>query len=431
MMRRLLDIFRQKETRFERLVILFTGFWIFLIPFGKGEQVPATILAVLGLYQLIHTKGQCMATPAAKSFLLLISLYLTTIAVSVIDAVSLRPPLTVFLTGLGSGLAGVAIISAATDRRFFRQITLILVAIVGFWFLDAGIQAVFGRDLFGLAWEKGRLSGPFLKKTQMGYYSGPFSALLLIFALQKKWKPVLLWAVFIFTAVIVLLNNSRGGWVMYGVVAAVFGYRAFIAPTKHKWLTILMVTLLTGGIVLGLYHNVASFKKRVNQTLLIKNGSRQKINRALSERLAVWESAVGIIRDYPINGVGAHNYRLLCEQYWPEDLKERSDSALYPHQLILEYAVGTGAIGVLGLFISMGLCLRWWRRASVEQREMAAGYALALLALYFPLNTHKAVFSSELSVSLWVLIALYTASIRHTDPSESIDSPGRLTEKCG
>jgi O-antigen ligase len=191
-----------------------------------------------------------------------------------------------------------------------------------------------------------------------------------------------------------------------------------------------VVTLLAGCIGLGLYHNIASFKNRVDQTLLIRDSSRQEINNALSGRVAVFESAAGIIRDHPINGIGARNYRLLCEQYWPDDLKAPIKKALYPHQLILEYAVGTGSIGVSGLLVSMGLCLRWWRRASVQQREMAAGYALTLLALYFPLNTHKSVFSSELSVSLWVLIALYTASIHYANPSESIDEPSSLTETC-
>jgi O-antigen ligase len=254
----------------------------------------------------------------------------------------------------------------------------------------------------------------------MGCYSAPFSALLLIFALQKKWKPALLWALFIFTAIIVLLNNSRAGWVMYGVVASVFSYKAFVAPLKHRFL--MCIALLALGVALGsgLYTVSNTFKKRVDKTLLAQKVTRKKINRALSDRVAVWESAIGIIRDYPINGVGARNYRLLSAQYWPDDLKKHLDNALYPHQLILEYAAGTGAIGVIGLLVSMGLCLRWWRKASAKQRETAAGYALTLLALYFPLNTHKAMFSSEIAVSLWIVIALYASSVLTVCPTHSL-----------
>lgn len=418
----------KKESRFEHLVVLLIVLWMFLIPFGKGEKVPVILLAILGLIRLIQTKGRCATTPVAKSFFLLLSLYLIPIATSLTDAVSLKAPLTVLLMGLASGLAGTAIIDAAMDQRTLNRITVFLVAIIGFWFLDAGIQAVFSRDIFGLLWEGDRLSGPFLKKTQMGYYSGPFSALLLMFALQKKWKPVFLWALFVFTSVIVLLNNSRGGWVMYGVVAAVFGYTAFIAPMKHRFLMCVALLILGATLAFGLYTSSDTLKKRVDQTLLIEKGTRKKINRALSERLAVWEAAVGIIKDHPINGIGARNYRLMCAQYWPEDLKKRSDSALYPHQLVLEYAVGTGAIGVLGLLISMGICLKWWQQADAGQRRTAAGYALTLLAIYFPLNTHKAFFSSELSASLWIMIALYTVSIHNVYRSESSDNSGSLPE---
>jgi O-antigen ligase len=409
---KLFDSLRQKELWFEHLVVLLTGFWIALIPFGKGEIAPVGTLAALGLYRLIQTKGRCAATSAAKTFLTLLSLYLLPVAISMPDAVSLREPLIVLLTSLCCGLAGLAVISAAANPKMARVIALTIIAVVGLWFLDAGIQALFGRDLLGVAREGNRLSGPFLKKTQMGYYSGPFSALLLMFALHKKWKPVWLWVLFVFLSAIVLLNNSRGGWVMYAVVAAVFGYRAFIAPLRHRGLMCGALILTAVILVSGLYTTSATFKKRVDQTLLIQKGTRKKINRALSNRLAVWEAAIGIVRDHPVNGIGASNYRLLCTQYWPMDLNKRVVWSPYPHQIVLEYAVGTGAIGLLGLFVSMGLCVHWWRNASAEQRRAAAGYALTLLAIYFPLNTHRAIFSPELSVSLWMLIALYAAAIR-------------------
>jgi len=413
---KLFNRLRRKELWFEHLVVLLTGFWIALIPFGKGEIAPVGTLAAFGLYRLIQTKGRCATTSAAKAFLLLLSLYLLPVAISMTDAVSFRSPLIILLTGLCCGLAGLAVINTVSHPKMARVVALTLIAVVGFWFVDAGIQALFGRDLLGILREGDRLSGPFLKKTQMGYYSGPFSALLLMFALQKKCKRVWLWTLFIFLSAIVLLNNSRGGWVMYVVVAAVFGYRAFIAPLKHRFIMCSALILTAVLLVSGLYTTSATFKKRADQTLLIQKGTRKQINKALSNRLGVWEAAIGIMRDYPVNGIGAGNYRRLCTQYWPMDLNKRVIWAAYPHQIVLEYAVGTGAIGVLGLFVSMGLCFHWWKKASGEQRCAAAGYGLTLLAIYFPLNTHKEIFSPQLSVSLWMLIALYAAAIRQ-EPS--------------
>lgn len=407
----------EPDLRVEHLVILLTGLWLFLIPFGNGEYGPGIALAVLGLYQLIRTRGTCVASPAAKSFLLLLEVYLIPVVISLTDTISFAAPLTVLLTGLLSGLAGLAIISAATaSRKVLLSVSLLFAAVVGFWFLDAGIQAVFGKDIFGLQWEAHRLSGMFSEKTKMGYYAGPFSAFLLIFALQKKWKPVWLFPLFLFTSIIVLLNNHRGGWAMYGIVAAVFCTKAFVLPRKHKVLTCAGLLLAGAALICGLYHTSDTFRKRADQTLRSRHATRVEINKALSNRLSVWEAAVGIIKDHPINGIGANNYRLLCTQYWSGDLKKNINWAPHPHQLVLEYAVGTGTIGVLGLFFSMGLCLHWWHKASSEQRTAAFSYGLVLLALYFPLNTHRAVFSSELSVTLWMLIALYTAALHTTTP---------------
>lgn len=415
-----LKMVKEKLLTFDALVMLLTGLWIFMIPFGKGEKVPVMLLAVIGVFRLIQTKGRCAKTDAAKAFLLLLALYLIPIALSMTDAPAVKNPIKVFSIGCGCGLAGIAIISATAKQKILERITLILAVVVSFWLLDAGFQAVFGCDIFGMNWEEGRLSGPFLKKTQMGYYSGPLSALLLMFALQKKWKPILLWALFIFTSVIVLLNNSRGGWVMYGVVAVVFVWQAFIAPRKHK--VLICTGLVTLGIALltGLYFSSDNIRTRADQTLLVLNGNKQDIDAALTYRLQIWEAAWSAYLAHPVNGSGARNFRVVGAQYWPKDYDHIDVNTSYPHQYILEYMVGTGLIGLAGLIVSIGLCIRWWRQASAQQKGLAAGYGLTLVALYFPLSTHKAYYSSEMAISIWVIIALYCATILNRE--EDVDN---------
>jgi len=397
----------------ESLVTILIGLWIFLIPFGKAEKGPVILLALLGLFQLIQTKGEGVPSQAAKSFLLLLVLYLGSVAISFIDAISLKAPVKVLLTGIGSGFAGFAIINTSEGaQKFLQRIWVISASVVGFWLLDAGIQAIFGKDLFGLVWEGGRLSGPWLKKTQMGYYSGPFSALLLMFALKKKWRPTFLWALFLFTSTIVLLNNSRGGWVMYGVVATIFCWRAFIKPLKYKWIACVGLVTLGAALLMGLYAVSETFKSRADQTLLALSGNTEHLNAALSERLPVWKAAWGVFRAKPIHGVGARNFRQVAPDYWPKGYVTGLTNAAYPHQFILEYGVGTGLVGLAGLAASIILCVHWWTRANPTQRTIASGFGLALLAFYFPLNSHRAYFGSEQAISLWMLITLYIVAIR-------------------
>jgi len=335
------------------------------------------------------------------------------------DAPALKYPLRVFGVGVGSALAGIAIIHGAADKEALKRITMLIAAGIAFWFIYAAFQALTRTDLFREAWQgaDGRVSGPFTNKNIMGYYAGPYSAVLLMFALQKKWHPLCLAGLFIFTSVIILLNNSRGGWVMYAIVAAGFTWKAFIAPRKHKLLVCIGIVSLGAAMLIGLYFTSSAFQERANQTLVALGGTEEDVNEALTDRLPVWSAAWGAIKDHPINGSGARNFRVVALDYWPEKYGEpgKIGNTFYPHQIILEYAFGTGLIGLAGLCLSAWLCLRWWHRATPEQRTLAGGYGLVLLADYFPINTHRSMYASLEALSIWVLIALYAATVLRTD----------------
>lgn len=416
-MKRAIYFLTNRETCSVNWTVVLVGLWVFTIPFGKGEQVPAGILAVMGLAMLIRKNRRALWTPAIKGFLLLMALYIVPILISMLDAESHKYPGRVLLAAIISGFAGLPVIAAIEkDPRTLRRITLILAGVVLFWMVDAGIQALFGRDIFGNTWELDHLSGPWRKKTQMGYYFGPFSAFVFWVALRKKLKPVLLWVLFIFASVIALLNNCRGGWVMYGVVAAPFAWKAFITPRKHKVLVCFLLAALGGSVLFGLYSTSGTFRTRADQTLLVFKGDKESINDALTFRVPIWTAAWEGIKDHPINGHGARNFRVTGDDYWPEGYDADQYNTYYPHQYVLEYAYGTGLIGIAGLIASFVLCIRWWFGANTEQKSRAAVYGLTLLALYFPLNSHKAHFSAEVAVSLWMLLALYTAGTRGRTP---------------
>ncbi len=404
-----------KTEWFSGLTILLVGLWIFLIPINAGARVPVAILALQGLITLVRQRRTLFASREHRRYALLIGLYALPVLLSMTDAVALKYPIRILCMSGLSLLAGIQLIEVCKDNNARRWIGILLAAGVGFWVLDALIQAVAGRDLFWIPRHRNRLGGPFTSHTRMGYYLGPFSALLFFWMIQHKWKWWAQLPIYIATTIVIVLNNCRGGWIMFAVVSAIYLSQLIgRVPRRYKGLLVCLGIALAVSTAVLTYHFSESVRKRVNQTLLVLEGNPKALKKATSGRNGVWSASWGIIQDHPINGIGARNFRYIAQDYWHEKLV--SDS--YPHQVVLEYAVGTGLIGVVGLFASMALCIRWFRGASPRERKHALALAVLLAAEFFPLNTHRAHYSSGLALNLWIIIALFIGSLKKQQGAE-------------
>jgi O-antigen/teichoic acid export membrane protein len=76
----------------------------------------------------------------------------------------------------------------------------------------------------------------------------------------------------------------------------------------------------------------------------------------------------------------------------------------------LEVLSETGAIGGI-LFLAAMVSLFWyWRSRSEYQKLQMLPYALGLAALFFPLNTHFALYSSAWAQVIYWFVPLYFAA---------------------
>jgi hypothetical protein len=71
----------------------------------------------------------------------------------------------------------------------------------------------------------------------------------------------------------------------------------------------------------------------------------------------------------------------------------------------------TGSIGLLGMIVGFVLVLRFWLGMTLDRRNEAFPFALALALVLFPINSHFALYGTYMSSLTWMLFGLWAACI--------------------
>lgn len=311
---------------------------------------------------------------------------------------------------------GLFVIWAMQHERRVKQLVKLLAGLAAFWVVDALIQAVIGRDLFGFAQIPTRLNGVFGEKDWSLGVALP--VLVPFFILAVRNKPLLMIAAFIASAIVVAMAGSRGGWISYALVCALI----LVSETRKRNIALWKTGAATAVVVaLGFFLVLQSpgARVRVDQTLLLFSGDEALIDKALSNRWTLWKVSVNMVEAHPVNGVGIRAFRFAYPEYAsagdpmvnPDKITGQITGAAYAHQIVLEVLSEAGFIGLAGLLVFYAALLRAWGRASAADKNRALPFALAALAWLFPLNTHTAFYSSQWSQLIWLLLALYCASL--------------------
>ncbi len=279
-----------------------------------------------------------------------------------------------------------------------------------FWGLDAAKQAISGRPMCDLAAvaqadRLGGVLGPCNLK--LGVVLASLSPFVLHAAVQR-WQ-VAGW-ILAATAVglVVLFAGSRASWLTFALVLVLSGWRLI------GWRRLLGV-LAFGALTLALL-NVASpeIRQRIDRTTQVLSADDSGVDIALSGRTRIWQAAICMARENPVNGVGARGFREAFPACDPQPgvVAAWGDGpALHAHQVVLEVLSETGIIGLLLWLAGAALAWRAWRFADTASRERARPAMLALLVTVFPLNTHLAFYSTFWGGVVLLLAALYAGTL--------------------
>lgn len=403
-------------------------FCLALFPVGRLAELPLALLALIGLRVFIEKISNNTWKQSTLSFSLFFLCLWLPIIISAPDSYKISKTSSLAVEYLRFFFAGLGVLRYCFTSKSFQLINTCSLLIVSFWIFDALVQYFFGKDLFGYVYTPQRLNGVFGDKIKLGLFLSVYSAF--VFLVPYKKKHLLLSSLLhVLCVIILLLAGSRGGWIMYGVV--LLGFLAYKWRNDLRMLAasvaVLIVSIMSIGTVL--YYSSDGFAARMDTTLQIFKGDEKSIDQAISMRLPIWKTAVSMINAHPVNGVGARAFRYAYSEYAEEgDMwltqgfvkEDKTQGAYHSHQMQLEVLSETGAIGGIFLLAAMAGLIWYWRSRSEYQKSQMLPYALGLAALFFPLNTHYALYSSAWSQVIYWFVPLYFAAGAVQEPLPEI-----------
>jgi len=397
-----------------------------LLPVGRSAELPVLLAAIIALVDFWRANQRRCANgvaanavpptirptdPALRLALLVFLAYWLPELVSAVDSVVPTKSWSEVALDLRFLPFAMFAISALASSRA-RWLCLRLAALViAFWTLDALFQAAVGVGLGGVARGE-RITGIFGDDNlKLGQVLATLAPILLWAAWRYRrgrWLPVA-WSLL---TLAIMLAGSRAAWWSYALISLLGLWIWARTPRRFALAAALAIGLASIGSGL-VYHGSAPFKARVDRTLLALSGTRSGVDSALALRLPIWEVALRMGLDHPINGVGVRGFRTAYPDYAAaDDVWVRADprrGALHAHQIVLEVWTETGVIGLAFWVAGLVALIRRWRAAAAAERELAIAAAAALIAMCFPLNTHLAFYSGFWGLLFWWLLALLLA----------------------
>lgn len=381
--------------------------FLLLLPFSRSAELPMFIMAILGGI-LIWKHGKAATWQGgAKTFSLLFLCIWLPMALSVPDSLWFEKSLSTTLTYPRIYLAGIYLIWILREELPRQRLLKLSAWLLLFWVVDALVQAVVGYNLLGYAYPE-RLNGLFGPDNwKLGLSLAMLSPIVWEYVSRHgaKWQLALAW---LGTAAVVLLAGNRQGWVVFTLASVVWGSRfawqAGVSPLRFLVPAgLVIVFALPAGYVLD-----ARFAQRIDKTLAFSSFDYEGLNTASSARLQIWDNAVQVWRDHPVNGIGARAYRHAYADYAPSgDIFIHADGTgpIYAHQVVLEVMSETGTIGLLGL---LGVYALLWLafRCTSSTATLSSVALLGGAAWLWPLNAHTALYSAYWSLLLGWMIAV-------------------------
>ncbi|HEV2581592.1 MAG TPA: O-antigen ligase family protein [Ktedonobacteraceae bacterium] len=372
-------------------------------------------------------------------FVLPIAIFVVAAGVSVLISFAHKDALRAFREEVFDPL--VFLLLALYCLRERQDVTRLLLALFGAAFLIA-LEGVAQYTLFKhtLALDSdGRVHAIFGSANNIGLffdYSLPIGLALVIIGRRnlsnslsflRRWGARLLVLAMLLPMLAVLyLSQSRGSWVAIALAAILI---VLLALRSRKLFIISGLALLAVCVAVA-----AFFHQQIIDFFVLGHVDTAGIS-TVTKRIYLWESALRIIRQYPVFGVGLDNWlcyysrNTICvipslhQHYWitlvpgtniPTGLNEEPNLS-HPHNIFLHVWVSIGIFGLLAFIALIALFYRLFARvlktvralgsaAHPDLEWMVIGVGAAMLAGLIQGQVDSAFLAQDMAFCFWMLV---------------------------
>lgn len=213
---------------------------------------------------------------------------------------------------------------------------------------------------------------------------------------RHRWHHVMYLAFFAILALCLVLTYSRGAWL--SVCALVFFFGLFW--DKRVWLL-----FLAGPLILAFYHGGVADR-------LMSIFSHSEADTSVSMRMDMWEAAIAMFVDHPVLGIGWGAFKHVYPVY-NELIQEAGIVIFHAHNMYLNILAETGLAGFFfGLWFFFGNA--WYaigylrsHKEHTFDRSLAMSLAAAVLSLAISGMSDYDLFSTQISLTFWLMSALF------------------------
>ena len=191
-----------------------------------------------------------------------------------------------------------------------------------------------------------------------------------------------------------LLTFSRGGYLAMAAVAVGLA----LSHRRRLWL---LAGVVVAGILVAaippVFHRLEVEFQNVNGTTFFGRAGR----------IELWSATLQMLRENPIFGAGLSGFADRIAPFWNANHPERF---IDPHNIVLNFWVETGVLGVIAMAWILVLAFRtaWHgsRSSDTNWRAIEIGVLLAMVAVVVHGLVDVPYFKNDLSLQFWTLLGL-------------------------